>query len=149
MVGQELGAGEFELAVDTNRKMIAFGAALCMGAALLLAISAPFFPRIYNTTGFVRTLARNLLWIDAIFLTARGLYNSCYFTLRSGGKTLLTFLFDSVSMWIVNLPVAFILAHFTGVPLIPMYAIVQVVDALKTVLGLYLVKKGIWINNLT
>ena len=74
---------------------------------------------------------------------------ACYFTLRSGGKTLLTFLFDSVSMWILNLPVAFILAHFTGLPLISMYAVVQIVDALKTLLGLYLVKKGIWINNLT
>ena len=89
------------------------------------------------------------MWIDAIFLTARGLYNSCYFTLRSGGKTLLTFLFDSVSMWLLNLPAAFILAHFTGLPLISMYAVVQIVDAMKTMLGLYLVKKGIWINNLT
>ena len=149
MVGQELGAGEFEQAVDTNRKMTAFGAVLCMGAAALLVVFAPLFPRIYNTTDYVRELARNLLWIDAIFLTARGLYNSCYFTLRSGGKTLLTFLFDSVSMWVLNLPAAFILAHFTGLPLISMYVVVQIVDALKTVLGLYLVKKGIWINNLT
>ena len=135
--------------MDTNRKMTAFGAVLCMGAAVLLAIFAPLFPKIYNTTDYVRELARNLLWIDAIFLTARGLYNSCYFTLRSGGKTLLTFLFDSVSMWVLNLPAAFILAHFTGLPLISMYVVVQIVDALKTTLGLYLVKKGIWINNLT
>ena len=149
MVGQELGAGEFEQAVDTNRKMTAFGAVLCLGAAVLLAISAPFFPRIYNTTEEIRTLARNLLWLDATFLTARGLYNSCYFTLRSGGKTMLTFLFDSVSLWVLNLSTAFILALFTGIPLIGMYAVVQIVDALKTGVGLYLVKKGIWINNLT
>ncbi len=149
MVGQELGAGEFEQAVDTNRKMTAFGAVLCLGAAVLLAISAPFFPRIYNTTEEIRTLARNLLWLDATFLTARGLYNSCYFTLRSGGKTMLTFLFDSVSLWVLNLSTAFILAHFTGIPLIGMYTVVQIVDALKTGVGLHLVKKGIWINNLT
>ena len=149
MVGQELGAGEFEQAVDTNRKMTAFGAMLCLGAAVLLAISAPFFPRIYNTTGEIRTLARNLLWLDATFLTARGLYNSCYFTLRSGGKTMLTFVFDSVSLWVLNLSTAFVLAHFTSIPLIGMYAVVQIVDALKTAVGLYLVKKGIWINNLT
>ncbi len=149
LVGQELGAGEFERAVDTNRKMIAFGAMLCLCAAALLAIFAPLFPKIYNTTELVRELARNLLWVDAIFLTARGLYNSAYFTLRSGGKTLLTFLFDSVSMWILNLPVAFLLAHMTSLPLIRMYLIVQIVDAMKTALGLYLVKKGIWINNLT
>lgn len=148
LVGQELGAGEFERAVDTNRKMIAFGAVLCMGAAALLAVAAPCFPRIYNTTEDVRMLAKELLWLDAVFLTIRGIYNNCYFTLRSGGKTLLTFLFDSVSMWAVNLPVAWVLAHLTALPLVTVYLIVQCVDALKTVVGLVLVKKGIWINNL-
>ena len=149
LVGQELGAGEFDRARDTNRKMIAFGVVLCIGAAVLLSIAAPYFPKIYNTSEGIRDLAMELLWIDAIFLTARGIYNNCYFTLRSGGKALLTFLFDSVSMWVINLPVAFILAHFTGLPLITMYLIVQIFDALKAFLGLYLVHKGIWINNLT
>lgn len=148
LVGQELGAGEFESAKDTNRKMITFGVMLCLFAAVLLAVAAPYFPKIYNTSNAVRTLATRLLWLDAAFLTARGIYNNCYFTLRSGGKTLLTFLFDSVSMWLVNLPVALLLAHLTGTPLIPMYLIVQCVDALKTVVGLMLVKKGIWIQNL-
>ncbi|MBQ9269908.1 MAG: MATE family efflux transporter [Oscillospiraceae bacterium] len=149
LVGQDLGAGEFERARDTNRKMIAFGMALCLFAAVLLAMAAPFFPKIYNTTEEVRSLANRLLWLDALFLTARGLYNSCYFTLRSGGKTLLTFLFDSVSMWVVNIPLALILAYCTGIALIPMFLIVQCADALKAVAGLILVKKGIWINNLT
>ena len=149
LVGQDLGAGEFDRARDTNRKMIAFGMALCLFAAVLLAAAAPFFPRIYNTTEEVRSLANRLLWLDALFLTARGLYNRCYFTLRSGGKTLLTFLFDSVSMWVVNIPLALILAYCTGIALIPMFLIVQCADALKAVAGLILVKKGIWINNLT
>ena len=149
LVGQDLGAGEFDRARDTNRKMIAFGMALCLFAAVLLAAAAPFFPRIYNTTEEVRSLANRLLWLDALFLTARGLYNRCYFTLRSGGKTLLTLLFDSVSMWVVNIPLALILAYCTGIALIPMFLIVQCADALKAVAGLILVKKGIWINNLT
>lgn len=149
LVGQELGAGEFERAVDTNRKMIAFGVVLCVGAAILLSVAAPFFPKIYNTSEGVRDLAMKLLWLDAAFLTFRGIYNNCYFTLRSGGKALLTFLFDSVSMWVINIPVALMLAYLVDMPLLPMYLIVQIFDGLKAVLGLYLVKKGIWINNLT
>ena len=149
LVGQELGAGEFKQAVDTNRKMTAFGALICAVCAVVLAFTAPFFPQIYNTSNEIRLLATEILWLDAAFLTIRGLYNNCYFTLRSGGKTVLTFLFDSVSMWVVNLPVAFLLAHKTGLSLQEMYFVVQTVDALKTFVGLYLVKKGIWINNLT
>ncbi len=149
LVGHELGAGEFDRAVDTNRKMLIFGVFLCLGATVLLAAAAPIFPKIYNTTDEVRALAMGLLRLDAAFLVARGLYNNCYFTLRSGGKTFMTFLFDSVSMWAVNLPVALVLARWTAVPLLSMYLIVQVVDALKTVVGLWLVKKRIWLNDLT
>lgn len=149
LVGQELGAGEFQRAVDTNRKMMAFGVVLCLGAAALLALAAPLFPEIYNTTDMVRQQATRLLWMDAIFLVFRGIYNNCYFTLRSGGKALLTFFFDSVSMWIVNLPIALVLAYFTDLHLLEVYLIVQIFDALKAVAGLVLVKKGIWINNLT
>ena len=148
LVGQELGAGEFDRARDTNRKMIVFGAMLCAGAAVLLAVAAPYFPKIYNTSDTIRALAKELLWLDAAFLTARGLYNNCYFTLRSGGKTLLTFVFDSLSMWVITLPVAWSIAYLTALPLLSMYLIMQSVDALKTIVGLALVKKGIWINNL-
>ena len=149
LVGQELGAGNFEQARDTNRKMIAFGAGLCAVSALLLVAAAPLFPRIYNTTDDVRALATALLRLDAAFLIFRGLYNSCYFTLRSGGKTLITFLFDSVSMWLINLPLALILAYLTDIPLLGMFLIIQIADGLKTIAGLMLVRKGIWINNLT
>ena len=149
LVGQELGAGEFEQAKDTNRKMTVFGLGLCLVAAALLAVGAPLFPRIYNTTGEVRSLACRLLWMDAVFLGPRSLYTSCYFTLRSGGKTVITFLFDSASMWVVSIPVAMILAHLTATPLLVIYLVVQCLDALKTVGGIILVRRGIWINNLT
>ena len=149
LVGQELGAGEFERAKDTNRKMTVFGFFLCLAAAGLLALGAPLFPRIYNTTEEVRTLANQLLWMDAVFLAPRSLYNSCYFTLRSGGKTLITFLFDSVSMWVVSIPAAMVLAHLTATPLLAIYLIIQCLDVLKTAAGLLLVYRGIWINNLT
>jgi Na+-driven multidrug efflux pump len=48
----------------------------------------------------------------------------------------------------VNLPVAYLLAHATSLPLVSMYLVVQFVDALKTFVGVILVKKGIWMNNL-
>ena len=149
LVGQALGAGEFERAVDSNKKLIAFGVVLCAAASVLLAIFAPYFPRIYNTTNLVRNLAASLLRLDALFLTVRGLYNSCYFTLRSGGKTVITFLFDSCSMWAVSIPVALALSRLTSASLLTMFLVIQCVDAVKAVIGILLVRKGIWINDLT
>lgn len=149
LIGQDLGAGEFELARDENRKMQVFGMFMCIVAAVPLALLSPYFPLIYNTTGDIRALASRLLLMDACFVLVRGIYNNCYFTLRSGGKAMVTFLFDSVSMWVITIPVAFTLAHYTGLPLLRIYLVIQLLDALKAMLGLYLVRKGIWINNLT
>ena len=71
-----------------------------------------------------------------------------YFTLRAGGKTLRTFLFDSVSLWVVSVPVAFILSRFTSLPAVWIYFFVVVANCFKVVLGFIWVKKGIWIVDL-
>ena len=149
IVGQELGAGLTDRARDSARKLLTMATLLCLCVSGVMALTAPLFPRIYNTIAEVRDLARSLLLLDACFMTFRSLYNCSYFALRSGGKSLLTFLFDSCSMWIINIPLAFCLAHFTGLTLLPMYVVLQSLDVLKTVLGLYLVHRGIWVHNLT
>jgi len=77
-----------------------------------------------------------------------GFMHSTYFTLRSGGKTVVTFLFDSAYIWCVNIPVAYVLSRYTGMAIIPLYLICQLVDIIKCVVGFVLVKKGIWLNNL-
>ena len=74
--------------------------------------------------------------------------HDCYFTIRSGGKTLVTFLFDSAVTWGVCVPTAFILANFTAMPIVPLYIVVQAIEFIKCVAGYVLIKKGIWINNL-
>ena len=149
VVGQELGAGELEKARDTAGKMIALGVVMCAAVSVLLALMSPLFPRIYNTTDEVRQLAHRLLLVDAVFLTLRGFYTNTYFTLRSGGKSMITFLFDSGFMWVVCIPLALCLSRLTDLPMLPMYAAVQAVDVLRAAVGLTLVRKGVWINNLT
>ena len=73
---------------------------------------------------------------------------SAYFTLRSGGKTMVTFLFDSLFVWVIIVPIAFCLSRFTAVPIVPLYIICQGTDLLKCALGWYMIKQGGWIQNL-
>ena len=74
--------------------------------------------------------------------------HGCYFTLRSGGKTWITVLFDSVYVWVVDIPLAYVLAHFTGLPIVLVYLSCQLIETLKCILGYILVKKGIWLQNI-
>ncbi|MBQ9308476.1 MAG: MATE family efflux transporter [Clostridia bacterium] len=148
IVGQLLGADKLEEARDTDNKMIAFSVMIATGMALLQLLTAPLFPRIYNTSDAVRTLATQLMLVSAIFMPQNAFLNASYFTLRSGGKTVITFLFDSVSAWLISIPIAFFLSRYTGFHVALILAMVNIGDWIKCVLGYVLVKKGIWMHNI-
>ena len=148
IVGQLLGAGELEKAVDEDFKLIAFAVVLCVAIGALLAVLAPFIPLLYNTTDTVRTLASQLLTVVAVCMPMYAFTNSCYFTLRSGGKTMITFVFDSLYLWTLCVPVAFILSRYTPVRILPMYIIVQSLEIIKCVIGFYMVKSRKWVKDL-
>ena len=148
VIGQLLGAGELEKAVDEDRKLIAFSVALCVVVGIVMALIAPLVPEIYNTTPMVKRLAAELLFVSAAMMPVNAFTNSCYFTLRSGGKTIITFIFDSAFVWVICIPTAFVLSRFTGMAILPMFIIVQALDLIKCVVGFYLVKARKWVNNL-
>ena len=73
----------------------------------------------------------------------------CYFTLRSGGKTIMTFIFDCMSVWVLSVPVVYALVHYTDMSIQWIYTICQLLNIIKCVFGFWLVKKGVWIHNIT
>ena len=148
IVGQELGAGKLDTVRGTVKQIMAFGV---LGSAImggLLAMTSPYFPLIYNTTDSVRHLATGFICCSAICAPLNSITNMSYFTIRSGGKTFITFLFDSVFVWCVNVPVAYLLSVYSPVAIIPLVLIVYSLEAIKGVIGIALIKKGVWINNI-
>lgn len=148
IVGQLLGAGELERAVDEDRKLIALAVAVCFVVGGILALTAPIFPAVYNTTDSIKELATALLRVSAVMLPVNAFVHMAYFTLRSGGKTIITFLFDSVFVWGASIPVAFVLSRFTGLPVLELYIIVQSLELIKAVIGSVMLKKKLWVQNL-
>ena len=147
IVGQLLGAGKMEEARETDTRLIAFAVGSCLLIGSVMALTSPLFPKMYNTTEEVRQLAEYFIIISAMLMPMQAFLHTCYFTLRSGGKTLITFVFDSAFLWVVSIPLAFCLSRFTTIPIVPLYLICQSVDVLKCILGFVLVKKGVWIHN--
>lgn len=149
IVGQLLGAEKFQEAKKTSTKLIFFAVTCCTIIAFVLAGVAPFFPKIYNTTAEAKQIATHFLIAQAIFMPISALMNAEYFTLRSGGKTTITLIFDSTFMWFLSVPVAFILSKFTGLSAVLVFVGVQCTEIIKCIVGAIMVKKGIWIHNLT
>lgn len=148
IVGQLLGAGKMAEAKDTDNKMIAFSVFSCTLMAIIMLLLAQFFPLLYNTNAEARALATRFIMLTALFMPQNAFLHASYFTLRSGGKTIITFLFDSVFIWCVSVTIAFMLSRYTALPVIAVYAFVQMGDWIKCVIGFVLVKKGIWLQNI-
>lgn len=148
IVGHLLGAGKMKEARDTDNKMIAFSVASCSLIALIMFCSAPFVPLLYNTSDHVRLLARHFIMATAFFMPQQAFLHATYFTLRSGGKTVVTFFFDSVFIWLVSVTIAYTCSHFTALPVIVIYVLVQLGDILKCIVGFVLVKKGVWLQKI-
>ena len=128
--------------------MIALSAIVSTFVGIVLIFCRNLFPAFYNTETEVKEFASNFILQTGAFLPILAIVHGCYFTLRSGGKTFITFLFDSVFIWVFIVPTAFALTRFTAMGIIMIYFIVKALDMIKCAIGIYLIKKGVWVNNM-
>ena len=148
IVGRLLGAGKLEEARETDRKIIIFSVFISSFVGLLMISFSVVFPRIYNTTQTARAIATSLILVQGICMPIDAFKNATYFTIRSGGRTFITFLFDGFSNIAVNYPIAFILSRFTSASVLWIFISVQIGGLIKCILGYILVKRGVWIRNI-
>ena len=145
VVGQYLGAGKLEEAKDADNKMIAFSVFCCAVVACVMLLIGGVFPQLYNTSEQIRKLATSFIAVSAIIMPFCAFSHASYFTLRSGGKTVVTFLFDSAFTWVIIVPLAFVLAHFTGLGIVSVYFFVQATELIKVVIGYCMVRSNVWL----
>ena len=148
IIGQLLGAGRKEEAKEKDAQLIAFAVASCSLVAMLMACFSKAFPSVYNTEQQVKDLATALILVSTLAMPFQAFTHAAYFTLRSGGKTWITFLFDSVFVWVVVVPFAFCLSRFTSLGIITVYLLVQATEIIKCIIGFLMVRSGIWLQNM-
>ena len=148
LAGQLLGAGKNEEAKSTANRMIALSFVVSAVIGGVLVLFKDLFPAFYNTENEVKNFAANFIMQTGVFLPVLAVVHGCYFTLRSGGKTFITFLFDSVFVWVFIVPAAFVLTRYTAMGIIMIYLIVKCLDLIKCAIGIVLVRKGVWVNNI-
>lgn len=148
IVGPLLGAGKMEEAKDTAYKMITFSVMVCIVIGSIMALMAPLFPMLYKTTDEVKYLATQFIRISALCMPMFAYLHATYFTLRTGGRTYITFLFDSIYLWLISVPVVYLVVKYTGFNILIVYFIGQMIDIIKSIIGFIMLKKGIWLRNI-
>ncbi len=150
IMGNMLGADTPKEEVrDTNTKLIATSVGISLGVAAILFALGPVFPLLYKSTSSeVKEIAKYLIWAEACGAPFRAFGNAAYYTIRSGGKTLLTALYDCGFVWYALVPIAYCLAHFTELGIIPMYFTIKMAEGIKCLIGFIMVKRGKWMTNI-
>lgn len=148
VLGQILGADDKPRAKAAVPKLAVLSAVLCTLVGIVTIALSGVFPLLYNTTDHIRSLAQKFIIIYGCFQPVYAISNVEYFSLRSGGKMLITFLFDSLFSWIVVVPVAIALIWGTALGAVLVYLVVQFTELLKAILGYFYVKRGSWLHNL-
>ena len=148
MVGPKLGAGRLAEARDLDNKLLFFSISSTVVLGLCILPLARLFPNLYNTEEDIRSLSTVCIVIQALAMPLWSFTHCCYFTLRSGGKTGLTFLFDFCFSWVIMIPLAFFLSYFTTLSIQVIYVIVTFSEIFKAILGFFLVRSDVWLNNI-
>ena len=148
MMGHILGAGELAEAKKKAYTM-RWVTVLCgvVFGVIMICISS-LFPMLYNTTEYIRTLATGFIMISAVLMPFCSYTHASYFIMRSGGNTLITFIFDSVYTWVLVVTTAYVLSRFTNMDITLMFAIVRGLEIVKCVVAYFFVRSDVWVRNI-
>lgn len=148
LVGNTLGKNQLDVAKDNAKKVVAFAVVFAFFTGAMLFVLSFFLLDLYDVSEATKWIARNNIRINAIFIPVFSFNVSMYFTLRAGGDTTSTMLMDSGYMWVIQVPVVFILARVTDLNVIMLFLIVQLLELPKSVFALSRYRKENWVRNL-
>lgn len=149
-VSQKLGADRLEEARDTAYKILGVSVFLAVIFSVGPLVSSFIVPLLYtNVSREAIGVAQSVLRIQMFLFWVYMFSAQCYFILRSGGDMKNTLVMDSGFMWLVNIPILFVVTYYTSFHYLALYITGQSVEFIKLSFAYHLLKKEKWVKNLT
>jgi|LSQX01.2.fsa_nt_gb putative MATE family efflux protein len=151
MVGNKIGAEQEDEAADYAKSFLVISTVvgLILGILLFL-LSGVLLKAFRNITPEVFEASIKLLKAMAIFFFIR-MFNSTTIVgvLRGGGDTKFSMALETVSVWLVGVPFAFIGAILLSLPVHWVFVIISFEDVVKAIISFWRIKSDKWIRNVT
>lgn len=150
VVGNELGAGRLEEAKDCGGKVVVlslvFGA---ISAALMMVL----IPMVVNLVDLTEEARGYLAWMIVVLaVNLIGMSNNSAIIsgiFAAGGDTKFGFICDTVTLWLVVVPLGFFTAFYLHLPMLPVYIIINMDEIIKMPAVWAHYRKYLWVKNLT
>ena len=150
LVGNRIGAGENQTAYRYARNSIFLAAIVAVLIGLgVITISGPIFS-LFKVSPTVIDYAKSIVLVFGFTLWIR-VSNMVLFVgvFRAGGDTRFAFLVDSMSVWFVGVPLAFLSAFVFHLPVYMVYLIVVAEELVKFAFCSFRMVSRKWIHDVT
>jgi putative MATE family efflux protein len=149
ILGSTLGAGNLDEGRVKALWIRSGSFILGMAAMCLAALSTLLIPLVFaNLSREARLVTRGIVFVIAVYLPVWCLLNSQFAVSRSGGDTVMGLVVDVGISYLVFLPAAIMIAHFTAWGPVALYGIAKISDFPKVVLAEWWISKERWVRNL-
>ena len=149
IIGKDLGRGELDQARQEKVWLLngskIFGL-FFTGIGFLCLLLVPVVFR--NLSASSQHICRQMVLVMAIYMPI-WVYINCQFAVsRAGGDTVMGMVVDGIGNFGIVIPGIFLLANFTGIGPVAMYAIIKFVEVPKIMIAHFWLKKEKWLVNL-
>lgn len=149
VVGQELGRGNLEHAKLSAKKLLGLGLYISLFITLVGFVLVMILPLFYGTVSpETMGLARAFLAVIAICFPIYLVTATIFFTLRAGGDAKSVLLMDGAYMWVVTVPITFLLVFYTPLSILVIYIIMQGFDIIKMFISFKMFRKYEWLKTI-
>lgn len=150
MVGQSIGAGEYELSRDYARRFSILAIVLGVLLGLLLAAVSPWVLNMFNLSMLARYYSQIILYIISVVFFIR-IFDIILIVgiLRGGGDARQALLIEGFTMWFIGVPLTILGAFVFKLPVYIVYSLALLEEIVKGIIGTMRLKSGRWINNVT
>lgn len=148
ILGYELGQKNLEKANSYALKIIKIAMLFGVLLSSFIYVLALYVPYFYNIDLSLQIDTTKCIQMFALTFTITCLASTTFFIIRSGGNTLLLATIDGIFIWVVQTPLQYILIKTTSLSLPLIYFIVLSAAIIRVIIGLILIKKKMWMNNL-
>jgi putative MATE family efflux protein len=150
IIGGTLGQGKLKEAKIQAGWVKSGAASIGFGVMIIQCFSIYIVPFVFgNLTADARLIARNMILVTAAYLPVWAYLTSQFSISRAGGDTIMGAMVDVLVSLFVFLPGLFILARFTPLGPVAMFAMLKLTDFLKIGIASWQLKKDRWVRNLT
>lgn len=150
IIGQAMGQRRFDLAEAYSKRFLKLNFIVCVPLGLILAFQARNLAALFNLSGVSAGYFIAMVKAAGVCFSFKGLNHLLIIgILRAGGDVRFGFWLETLSLWLLGVPLMFIAAFVVKAPFAIVFGVSLFEEIIRDIIGLLRVKSGRWKKLLT